>query len=99
MALPRVEWWSRSRANLGCPCGMWALERRPQTCCRLIPKSSWIRCFPDPQQSVKTSLETDQQHLRRALELAQQSFGLASPNPNVGAVVVDTSGQAVGEGF
>jgi len=48
---------------------------------------------------VKTSLETDQQHLRRALELAQQSFGLASPNPNVGAVVVDTSGQAVGEGF
>src|SRR5438309_717636 len=78
---------------------MWALERKPQTCCRLIPKSSWIRCFPDPQQSVKTSLETDQQHLRRGLELAQRSFGLASPNPNVGAVVVDTSGQVVGEGF
>jgi len=48
---------------------------------------------------VKTSLETDQQHLRRALELAQRSFGLASPNPNVGAVVVDTRGQVVGEGF
>ncbi len=48
---------------------------------------------------MKTSLETDQQHLRRALELAQRSFGLASPNPNVGAVVVDTSGEVVGEGF
>ena len=48
---------------------------------------------------MKTSLETDQQHLRRALELAQRSFGLASPNPNVGAVVVDTRGQVVGEGF
>jgi diaminohydroxyphosphoribosylaminopyrimidine deaminase / 5-amino-6-(5-phosphoribosylamino)uracil reductase len=36
--------------------------------------------------------------LRRALELAQNSFGQASPNPNVGAVVVDASGKAVGEG-
>ncbi len=78
---------------------MWASERKQQTCCHLIPKSLWIRSSPDPQQSVKTSLETDQQHLRRALELAQRSFGLASPNPNVGAVVVDTRGQVVGEGF
>ncbi len=36
--------------------------------------------------------------MRRALELAQNSFGQASPNPNVGAVVVDASGKAVGEG-
>src|SRR6266536_411993 len=78
---------------------MWAWERKPQICCRLIPKNLWIRSYPDSQQSVKTSLETDQQHLRRALELAQRSFGLASPNPNVGAVVVDTSGEVVGEGF
>jgi diaminohydroxyphosphoribosylaminopyrimidine deaminase/5-amino-6-(5-phosphoribosylamino)uracil reductase len=48
---------------------------------------------------VTASLETDQQHLRRALQLAQQSFGLASPNPNVGAVLVDDSGNIVGEGF
>ncbi len=48
---------------------------------------------------MKTSLEIDQQHLRRALELAHRSFGLASPNPNVGAVVVDASGEVVGEGF
>ena len=37
--------------------------------------------------------------MRRALELAQKSFGLASPNPNVGAVLVDEEGNVVGEGF
>jgi diaminohydroxyphosphoribosylaminopyrimidine deaminase/5-amino-6-(5-phosphoribosylamino)uracil reductase len=48
---------------------------------------------------VKTSLETELAHLRRALGLAQQSVGLASPNPNVGAVLVDDGGRIVGEGF
>ncbi len=42
---------------------------------------------------------TDQQHLRHAIELARRSFGLASPNPNVGAVLVDKGGSVVGEGF
>ena len=37
--------------------------------------------------------------MRRAIELAQKSFGLASPNPNVGAVLVDSSGEVLGEGF
>lgn len=50
-------------------------------------------------QSLKTSSESDQKYLRRALELAQKSFGLASPNPNVGAVLVDPSGEIIGEGF
>jgi len=45
------------------------------------------------------SLETDLHHLRRALELAQKGFGLASPNPHVGAVLVDINGNVVGEGF
>jgi diaminohydroxyphosphoribosylaminopyrimidine deaminase/5-amino-6-(5-phosphoribosylamino)uracil reductase len=48
---------------------------------------------------VNTTLEADQKYLRRALELAQRSFGLASPNPNVGAVLVDDSGSVVAEGF
>jgi diaminohydroxyphosphoribosylaminopyrimidine deaminase / 5-amino-6-(5-phosphoribosylamino)uracil reductase len=47
---------------------------------------------------VDNSLETDYRHLRRALELAQQGFGLASPNPHVGAVIVDSEGAVVGEG-
>lgn len=43
--------------------------------------------------------EADQQFLQQALQLAQKSFGLASPNPNVGALLVDAHGIVVGEGF
>ena len=50
-------------------------------------------------QSLNTPSEPDHKYLRRALELAQKSFGLASPNPNVGAVLVDSSGEILGEGF
>ena len=41
---------------------------------------------------------TDQQFLRRALDLARQGIGLASPNPYVGAVVADTHGNIAGAG-
>jgi len=41
----------------------------------------------------------DQRFLRRALELARQGIGLTSPNPNVGAVIVNRDGAIVGEGF
>jgi diaminohydroxyphosphoribosylaminopyrimidine deaminase / 5-amino-6-(5-phosphoribosylamino)uracil reductase len=40
----------------------------------------------------------DEQHMRRALELARAGVGLVSPNPAVGAVVVDASGREVGVG-
>jgi len=39
----------------------------------------------------------DEQHLSRALEIAAQSMGLASPNPYVGAVITDARGAVVGE--
>src|SRR5271169_1479784 len=42
---------------------------------------------------------TDEQFLRRALDLARQGIGLASPNPYVGAVIVGTRGNIVGTGF
>ena len=48
---------------------------------------------------MATTLDNDQQHLRRALELAEKGFGLASPNPHVGAVLVNPAGDIVGEGF
>jgi diaminohydroxyphosphoribosylaminopyrimidine deaminase / 5-amino-6-(5-phosphoribosylamino)uracil reductase len=38
----------------------------------------------------------DEQFLQRALDLARQGIGLASPNPYVGAVIVDTQGNIVG---
>src|ERR1035438_3176633 len=38
---------------------------------------------------------SDQQHMRKALALARAGVGLVSPNPAVGAVVVDASGREV----
>jgi len=43
--------------------------------------------------------QTDEKFLRRSLELAAQGIGLTSPNPCVGAVVVDEQGRVCGEGF
>jgi diaminohydroxyphosphoribosylaminopyrimidine deaminase/5-amino-6-(5-phosphoribosylamino)uracil reductase len=48
--------------------------------------------------SLAGSRERDEAFLRRALELAREGIGLTSPNPCVGTVVVDNSGQLAGEG-
>jgi diaminohydroxyphosphoribosylaminopyrimidine deaminase / 5-amino-6-(5-phosphoribosylamino)uracil reductase len=40
----------------------------------------------------------DEFFLQRALDLARQGVGLASPNPHVGAVIVDAQGSIVGTG-
>jgi diaminohydroxyphosphoribosylaminopyrimidine deaminase/5-amino-6-(5-phosphoribosylamino)uracil reductase len=40
----------------------------------------------------------DEQHMRKALQLARAGVGLVSPNPAVGAVVVNASGGEVGTG-
>jgi diaminohydroxyphosphoribosylaminopyrimidine deaminase / 5-amino-6-(5-phosphoribosylamino)uracil reductase len=40
----------------------------------------------------------DERLLRRAFDLARQGIGLASPNPYVGAVIVDAQGNIVGTG-
>ncbi|HET7441964.1 MAG TPA: bifunctional diaminohydroxyphosphoribosylaminopyrimidine deaminase/5-amino-6-(5-phosphoribosylamino)uracil reductase RibD [Terriglobales bacterium] len=41
---------------------------------------------------------TDEAFLRRALDLARGGVGLTSPNPNVGALIVDSTGNVVGCG-
>jgi diaminohydroxyphosphoribosylaminopyrimidine deaminase/5-amino-6-(5-phosphoribosylamino)uracil reductase len=41
---------------------------------------------------------TDEQFMQQALELASQGIALASPNPCVGAVLVDAMGKVVGRG-
>ncbi|MGA3089352.1 MAG: bifunctional diaminohydroxyphosphoribosylaminopyrimidine deaminase/5-amino-6-(5-phosphoribosylamino)uracil reductase RibD [Terriglobales bacterium] len=43
-------------------------------------------------------MTVDEQYVRRALELARAGIGLVSPNPAVGAVVVDASGHELGAG-
>src|SRR5260370_25970195 len=47
---------------------------------------------------MRESPSSDEQHMRRALDLARAGVGLVSPNPAVGAVVVDSSGREVGTG-
>jgi diaminohydroxyphosphoribosylaminopyrimidine deaminase/5-amino-6-(5-phosphoribosylamino)uracil reductase len=47
---------------------------------------------------VTASRKTDEQFLRRALELARQGIGLTSPNPCVGALLVNSKGKVVGSG-
>jgi diaminohydroxyphosphoribosylaminopyrimidine deaminase / 5-amino-6-(5-phosphoribosylamino)uracil reductase len=49
--------------------------------------------------AAATGTETESAHLRRALELAEGGRGAVSPNPLVGAVVVDAAGAPIGEGF
>ena len=44
------------------------------------------------------ALSADELFLRQALELAAQARGLASPNPMVGAVIVDERGRIIGRG-
>src|SRR5450631_2653211 len=43
-------------------------------------------------------MTTDEQFIRKALDLARAGIGLVSPNPAVGAVVIDASGREVGAG-
>lgn len=45
-----------------------------------------------------TQHSADEQHLHRAIELAREGLGLASPNPYVGAVVMDARGEVAGSG-
>ena len=67
----------------------------------------WLESLPKCRPAIvvkcnselKTPDKSDEQFLRRALDLAQRSFGLSSPNPNVGALLVDDNGEAVGAGF
>jgi diaminohydroxyphosphoribosylaminopyrimidine deaminase / 5-amino-6-(5-phosphoribosylamino)uracil reductase len=51
-----------------------------------------------PARPMSSSRENDEYFLRRALELARKGIGLTSPNPCVGAVVVDREGRVIGEG-
>ncbi len=43
-------------------------------------------------------MDNELHHMRRAFDFARAGIGLASPNPVVGAVVVDSSGKKAGEG-
>ncbi|MCM1336671.1 MAG: bifunctional diaminohydroxyphosphoribosylaminopyrimidine deaminase/5-amino-6-(5-phosphoribosylamino)uracil reductase RibD [Candidatus Amulumruptor caecigallinarius] len=44
-------------------------------------------------------MTTDEQYMRRAMELARHGELDASPNPMVGCVIVSSNGRVIGEGF
>ncbi len=58
-------------------------------------------CFAGPggrKFSLPITLEKEQDYMRRALELARRAEGRTSPNPMVGALIVNR-GRVVGTGF
>ena len=46
-----------------------------------------------------TPHDDDARWMQRALELARRGIALTSPNPAVGCVILDNSGQVIGEGW
>src|ERR1035437_7555941 len=105
MAPPKAASWLRSRGSWDCRFGLWASGRRRGICCRLILRSLWNRCSRENALGFwllalgfTNPMTIDEQHMRRALDLARAGVGLVSPNPAVGAVVVDASGREVGAG-
>jgi diaminohydroxyphosphoribosylaminopyrimidine deaminase/5-amino-6-(5-phosphoribosylamino)uracil reductase len=44
-------------------------------------------------------MENMERYMRRALQLARNGMGFASPNPMVGAVIVAPDGRVIGEGW
>ena len=44
-------------------------------------------------------MHVDERYMRRALELARHGMGNTSPNPMVGAVIIDPEGRIIGEGY
>src|ERR1700744_4862641 len=50
------------------------------------------------EAQMTTIADSDRRHLARAIEIAQQGRGRASPNPLVGAVIADHDGP-IGEGY
>ena len=51
-----------------------------------------------PFEYQSSRRETDEHLLRLALDLAHESIGLTSPNPCVGALIVDSKGRIVSQG-
>lgn len=53
---------------------------------------------PSEDRNLNRSRENDEAFLRQSLQLARAGIGLTSPNPCVGAVIVDSTGKVAGTG-
>jgi diaminohydroxyphosphoribosylaminopyrimidine deaminase/5-amino-6-(5-phosphoribosylamino)uracil reductase len=52
-----------------------------------------------PDRAMRINASPDERCMSHALALARKGIALAAPNPRVGAVLVDASGEVLGEGF
>src|SRR5688572_22339491 len=98
MAPRRAASQWRSRTISSCPSGGSAPARASRTWCRSRPASTSTRCSK-PHGDRVTDRGRDEAHMATALALAERGRGRTSPNPLVGAVIVDDSGVVVGTGF
>src|SRR6185295_19350747 len=110
MARPKVgsPWQSRTISSCRSATSAWEREstiwfrsRRTSTSTRYLKRNGeFIRVG----QGLKTlplrliSVLTDTEYMARALAIAERGRGRTSPNPMVGAVVVDREGVVVGRG-
>jgi diaminohydroxyphosphoribosylaminopyrimidine deaminase / 5-amino-6-(5-phosphoribosylamino)uracil reductase len=57
-----------------------------------------MTCYSKSRQGKAGSMQSTQQ-MQRALTLSEKGYGLTYPNPIVGAVITDPTGEVIGEGF
>jgi diaminohydroxyphosphoribosylaminopyrimidine deaminase/5-amino-6-(5-phosphoribosylamino)uracil reductase len=57
------------------------------------------RLFAHPGNVPEGAMDSTESAMRRAIALSETALGLTSPNPIVGAVVIDESGGVIAEGF
>ena len=60
-----------------------------------------MTCYSKSRWGKAGSMQSTQQmqSMQRALTLSEKGYGLTSPNPIVGAVITDPTGEVIGEGF
>ena len=65
---------------------------------KIIQLRGLARVISQPKALVNSMTNLDELHMREALDLARAGLALTSPNPCVGAVIVDDAGKVAGSG-
>src|SRR6478752_1075194 len=99
MAPAKAEWWSPFRRSSGCPSNSWVWVSNRTICNHSTPANSRKHYLPGDRLNTQASFSKDDRRFSRmALRLARRGYGLTSPNPMVGAVLVK-SGKTIGLGW
>src|SRR5690242_7386190 len=100
MAPAKVGWLSRFKRSLACRSSLSDWANKQRTFSRSIRSNSPKPCLsrPDLPPLVPVKNDADTNFMAEALRLARRAFGLTSPNPMVGALLVK-QGQVIGRGW